>query len=145
MPGLLSIKGIVLAGLMQAQKLICAAGEGGIDPQFRIMTSEGDYRLSMPIAANPAEHAHQTQLLSMFMASKDAQLFTVAGQLADPDAVYCFGASRDRQAAAVAAIERGPIRFGGVQWLAPDEIEDEIPHPTPARRSGARRLQHRRA
>ena len=90
------------------------------------MTPEGDYLLSMPIADDPAEHAHQTQLLSRFMASKAAQVFTVAGQLADPDAVYCFGASHERQAAAIAAIERGPLRFGGVQWLDPEEIDAEI-------------------
>lgn len=127
MPGLLSLKGIVLAGLMQAQKLIGAEGSGGgIDPLFRIMTPEGDYLLSMPIAGGAREHAHQTQLLSRFMAAKAAQVFTVAGQLADPDAVYCFGASHERQAAAIAAIERRPFRFGGVEWLPPEEIDGEI-------------------
>ncbi len=127
MPGLLSIKGIVLAGLKQAQSLICAEGRGGgIDPLFRIMTPEGDYRLSMPIADDTREHAHQTQLLSKFMAVKGAQVFTVAGQLTDPDAVYCFGASHERQAAAFATIERAPFRFGSVEWLDPEEIADEI-------------------
>ena len=127
MPGL-SLKGIVLAALMQAQKLICAAGdEGGIDPHFRIMTPEGDYMVSMPIAEDAREHLHQTQLLSKFMASKAVHVFTLAGQLADPDAVYCFGASHERQAAAVAIIEGGePVRFGAVEWLAPDEIAEEI-------------------
>ncbi len=127
MPGLLSLKGIVLAGLLQAQKLICAAGdEGGIDPLFRIMTPGGDFLLSMPIASDAREHAHQTHLLSRFMASKAAQVFTVAGQLNEPDAVYCFGASLERQAAAISAIERDPIRFGKVEWLPPEQIEEEI-------------------
>ena len=72
MLGQLSLKGIVLAALMQAQKLICAAGdEGGIDPHFRIMTPEGDYMVSMPIAEDAREHQHQPQLLSKFMASKN--------------------------------------------------------------------------
>jgi hypothetical protein len=128
MLGQLSLKGIVLAALMQAQKAICAAGgEGGIDPHFRIMTPEGDYMVSMPIAEDASEHQRQTQLLSKFMASKAVHVFTVAGQLADPDAVYVFGASHERQAAAVALIERGsPLRFGAVEWLAPEEIADEI-------------------
>ncbi len=128
MPGLLSTKGIVLAALKQAQKLISAAGEeGGIDPQFRIMTPEGDYLVTMPIADDPGEHLHQTQLLSKFMAAKAAHVFTVAGQMDDPDAVYCFGASHERQSAAFALIERGdPLRFGAVEWLTPDEIADEI-------------------
>jgi hypothetical protein len=127
MPGLLSLKGIVLAGLMQAQKLIRAAGdEGDIDPRFRIMTPKGDYLLSMPIADDPDEHLHQMQLLSKFMGSKAALVFTVAGQLADPGAVYCFGATRESQAAAIAMIERAPIRFSSVDWLASEEIADEI-------------------
>jgi hypothetical protein len=128
MPGLLSIKGIVLAALMQAQKLISAAGkEGGIDPQFRIMTPEGDYLVVMPIADDEDEHRHQTQLLSKFMAAKAAHVFTVAGQMDDPGAVYCFGASLERQAAAFTLIERGnPMSFGAVEWLAPEDIADEI-------------------
>lgn len=127
MPGLLSLKGIVLAGLMQAQKLILAAGdEGGIDPLFRIMTPAGDYLLSMPIANDAEEHAHQTRLLSRFMALKSAHVFTVAGELSEPDAVYCFGASQERQAAAMAAIERDPLRFGKVEWLQAEQIEEEI-------------------
>jgi hypothetical protein len=127
MPALLSIKGIVLAGLMQAQKLILAGGGlGGIDPLFRIMTPEGDYLVSMPIAEDPAEHRHQLQLLSMFMALKHTHVFTVAGQLVDPEAVYCFGASEERQAAVMAPMERGPARFGSVEWLQPDQIEEEI-------------------
>ncbi len=127
MPALLSLKGIVLAGLMQAQKLILAAGdEGGIDPLFRIMTPEGDYLVSMPIAEDPGEHLHQLQLLSKFMALKHVHVFTVAGQTAEPDAVYCFAASGERQAAAMAPVERGPTRFGSVEWLQPDQIEEEI-------------------
>jgi hypothetical protein len=91
------------------------------------MTPEGDYMVSMPIAEDAGEHQRQTQLLSKFMASKAVHVFTVAGQLADPDAVYVFGASHERQAAAVALIERGrPPRFGAVEWLAPEEIADEI-------------------
>lgn len=128
MPGQLSLKGIVLAALMQAQKLISAApGQGGIDPQFRIMTSEGDYLVTMPIASDEDEHRRQTQLLSKFMAAKGAQVFTVAGQMDDPEAAYCFGASHERQAAAFTLIERGdPLRFGAVEWLTPEEISGEI-------------------
>jgi hypothetical protein len=127
MSALLSLKGIVLAGLMQAQKLILAGGEeGGIDPLFRIMTPEGDYLVSMPIAEDAGEHRHQLGVLSAFMARKHAQVFTVAAQMADPEAVYCFAASGERQAGAMAVIERGPLRFGAVEWLQPDEIDEEI-------------------
>jgi hypothetical protein len=127
MPSLLSLKGIVLAGLMQAQKLILAAEEVGcIDPLFRIMTPDGDYLVSMPIAEDAREHRHQLGLLSAFMARKHALVFTVAAQMAAPEAVYCFAASGERQAGAMAAIERGPLRFGAVEWLPPEEIDEEI-------------------
>jgi hypothetical protein len=112
---------------MQAQKLILAAGDdGAMDPLFRIMTREGDYLVSMPIAEDPSGHEHQLKVLSWFMAIKATHVFTVAGYLMDPEAVFCFGASEERQAAAVAEIEREPTRFGAVEWLSPEWIEDEL-------------------
>ncbi len=127
MEGVRNLKGIVLAGLMKAQKLISAAGgEGGIVPQFRIMTPEGDYWLSMELADDPHERRAQLHRLSQFMAWKAAQVFTLACELADPDAVYCLGATRESQILAISAIERDPIRFGTIEWLVPDQREGEI-------------------
>jgi hypothetical protein len=97
-----------------------------MDPLFRIMTREGDYLVSMPIAEDPDEHEHQLKVLSWFMAQRATHVFTVAGHLMDPEAVFCFGASGERQAAAMAEMEREPTRFGAVEWLPPEWIEDEL-------------------
>jgi hypothetical protein len=127
MPAILTLKGIVLAGLMQAQNLIRSIdGPGGIDLQFRIMTPDGDFLISMTLADDASERRRQLQHISMFMAWKMAAVFTVAGELINPDAVYCCGATRDEQIAVISAIERNPIRFGNPEWLAPDHAAGEI-------------------
>jgi hypothetical protein len=122
-----NLKGIVLAGLKQAQNLVRSIdGPRAIDPQFRIMTQDGDFLISMTLADEPNERMRQLRHVSMFMAQKMALVFTVAVELHDPDAVYCFGAACGSQAAAISGIERDPIRFGDPEWLAPDGVADEI-------------------
>jgi hypothetical protein len=123
----LNLKGIVLAGLMQAQNLLRSIdGPGRLDPQFRIMTPGGDFLISMTLADDPDERTHQLRHVSMFMAQKMALVFTVAVELHDPDALYCFGASREGQIAAISAIERDPIRFSSPEWLPPHGAASEI-------------------
>jgi hypothetical protein len=127
MAAVLNLKGIVLAALMQAQNLIRSIdGPGRLDPQFRIMTPDGDFLISMTLADDPDERARQLRYVSMFMAQKMALVFTVAVELRDPDSLYCAGASRDGKIAAISAIERDPIRFSDPDWLAPDGAADEI-------------------
>jgi hypothetical protein len=124
--GVLNLKGVVLAGLKQAQKLVLASGDdGGIDQQFRIMTPEGDFLIAMTLSGDPGERGIQLQLISALMAWKRASVFTVAGQLTDPDAVFSSGATHQDQIAAISAIERDPIRFGNPEWLALDVIAEE--------------------
>jgi hypothetical protein len=127
MAAILNLKGIVLAGLMQAQNRIrLINGPGGIDPQFRIMTPDGDFLISMILADDADERTRQLRQVSMFMAWRMAVVFTVAGELINPDAVYCCGATRDERIAVISAIERNPIRFSNPEWLAPDGVADEI-------------------
>jgi hypothetical protein len=49
----------------------------------------------------------------------------------NPDAVFCFGATHSDQTAVNSAIERNSIRFSNPEWLAPDEVADEIAMPLP--------------
>jgi hypothetical protein len=127
MAGLLNLKGIVLAGLLQAQKLVRFIDDpGGIDPQFHIMTPKGDFWIAMTLSEEPPERMIQLQLVSKFMACKTALAFTLAGELTNPDAVYCFGASHNEQIAAVSAIDRDPIRFGSPEWLPAEQVGEEI-------------------
>jgi hypothetical protein len=127
MAAALNLKGIVLASLMQAQKLVrLIDGHGHIDLQFRIMTPDGDFLISMALAEDADDRARQLQHVSMFMAWKAAVVFSVAVELINPDAVYCFGATLLDQIAAISTIERDPIRFGSPEWLAPDAVTDEI-------------------
>jgi hypothetical protein len=127
MAGVLNLKGVVLAGLMQAQKLVLANDkESGIDRQFRIMTPEGDFLISMPLPDDPCERARRLQQVSRFMASKRMWVFTMAGQLRNPDAVFCFGVVQPDQIAAISTVKRQPVRFGNPEWMEPNEIAGEI-------------------
>ncbi|MGA7327057.1 MAG: hypothetical protein WBX25_21865 [Rhodomicrobium sp.] len=123
----LNLKGIVLAGLMQAQKLIQVIDDpAGIDPQFHIMTPEGDFWISMTLAEGTYERMLQLQAISKFMAWKTALVFTMAAELTNPSSVYCFGATHNEQIAAISIIEREPIRFSDPEWLGVDQIGEEI-------------------
>jgi hypothetical protein len=45
------------------------------------------------LADDPLVRRSDLRQVSKFMAWKKAQVFTVAGELTNPDAVYCFGAT----------------------------------------------------
>jgi len=62
----------------------------------------------------------------MFMAWKMASVFTVAGELIEPYAVYCFGATREDQIAAISIIERDPLRFSSPEWLDREQVADAL-------------------
>ncbi len=127
MAGLLNLKGVVLAGLMQAQKLIRVNDDPrGIGAQFRIMTPRGDFLIAMTLSEDPRERIGLLRQVSNFMAWKTAWVFTVAGELLDPDAVYCFGATREDRIAAISTIERDPVCFSNPEWLATEQVDEEI-------------------
>jgi hypothetical protein len=90
------------------------------------MSPEGDFLIPMTLADDPGERRSQLQQVSAFMARKRAWVFTVAGQLRNPDAVFCCGATHLDQIAAASTIELHPVRFGNPEWLAPEEIADEL-------------------
>ena len=73
---------IVLADLARAQRLISKIDDpGGIDPQFRIATPEGDFHIAMTLADDPGERLRQMRMVSRFMAWKMAAGFTLASEL----------------------------------------------------------------
>jgi hypothetical protein len=103
---------IVLADLARAQRLVRKIDDpGGIDPQFRIATPEGDFHIAMMLADEPGERLRQMSMVSRFMAWKMAGGFTLASELVEPDSVYCFGATHKEELAAISLIERNPLRF----------------------------------
>jgi hypothetical protein len=92
----------------------------------RFASPEGDYHIAMQLSDELAQRAQQMQLISRFMAWKQSPGFTMAGELMNPDAVYCYGATHKQEFAALAVIERNPIRFGAPQWLTPEQIGDDV-------------------
>lgn len=116
---------IVLADLLRAQRLILRIGDE-IDPQFRIASPEGDWWIGMTLDRDLTERKRQMALISTFMASKLSPSFTMASELAEPDAVYCVGVSHHECHAVVSLIERQPLKFLPEQWLAREQIDPEV-------------------
>ena len=67
--------------------------QGGLRAQFRTMTSEGDYRLSVMVPLTEPERSALFARLRTFMAWKQATAFTMVCELAEPDCVAAFGVS----------------------------------------------------
>ena len=117
---------IVLADLLRAQRLILQA-QDEIDPQFRIASPEGDWWIGMTLDVDAEKRVHQMRLVSRFMRWKMSSAFTMASELAMPDAVYCVGISHHECHGVLSMISRDPIHFGPEQWLTRADIGEEIP------------------
>ena len=116
---------IVLADLLRAQRLIVRIDDE-IDPQFRIASPEGDWWIGMTLQPELAERRRQMVLVSRFMAWKLSPSFTMASELAEPDAVICVGVSHRESHGAVSFIERNPLRFSPEQWLSQEQLDPEV-------------------
>src|SRR5258706_4910753 len=107
---------LVLCDLLRGQRLVRRINdEGGIDPQFRIATPEGDIAIAMTLSPNMQERAHQLNMLKLFMAYKTALGFIMTTELKEPDAITAVGVNRHETLAVVAEIPRAPLGFGAPQ------------------------------
>jgi hypothetical protein len=62
-----------------------------IDPQFRIASPEGGWWIGMTLDERLQKRERQMSHVSRFMQWKVSPAFTLAGELKEPDAVYCVG------------------------------------------------------
>ena len=116
---------VVLADLLRAQRLkIRVADE--IDPQFRIASPERDWWIALTLDGERAERNQRMQLVSKFMAWKLSPSFTVAGELAEPDVVYCVGISHRECNGVVSLIKRDPLIFLPEHWLTLEQIDRDV-------------------
>ena len=100
----------MLADLCGAQRLIVRI-QDEIDPQFRIASPEGDWWIGMTLDDDVGEREKQMRLVSRFMRWKLSPAFTLASEIASPDAVYCIGVSHHECHAAMSRVQRDPIRL----------------------------------
>jgi hypothetical protein len=121
---------IVPADLLRAQRLILRT-QVEIDPQFRIASPEGDWWIGMTLEADSQKRGYQMNLVSRFMRWKMSSAFTMASELAVPNAVCCVGVSHHECHGVLSPIRRDPIRFGSEQWLTRAEIGDDVPSLLP--------------
>jgi hypothetical protein len=123
-----ALKDIVLNDLKRAQKLVraLAGAGGGIEPQFRIATPEGDFWIAMPLSDDRDERPHQIGLIRKFMASKTSIAFTMAAEANEPDGVFCLGVTYREALCAISAIERSPLRFSPIKWPEPSQVSEEL-------------------
>src|SRR5258706_11447054 len=122
-----TFKEIVLSDLLRGQRLVRRIDdEGGIDPQFRIATSEGDIAIAMTLSQNAWERLNQMNVLKTFMAWKMALGFIMTTELHQPDAIIAAGVNRKGTLAVMSTISRKPLRFGEPEWLSPNAVNDEV-------------------
>ena len=117
-----TLKDLVLSDLERAQKMVRALGS--IDAQFRIASPEGDYSIAIPLSDH---RTRRIELIRKFMAWKMGPAFTMAGELVNPDGVFCFGVMYREAVCAISAIEgRKPLRFSAVVWPDPGALGKEL-------------------
>ena len=128
-----TFKELVPSDLLRRQRLVrLIDDEGGIDPQFRIATPEGDIGIAMTLAPDARERLDQMHVLKMFMAWKMALGFIMTTELHEPDAILAAGVNRKETLAVMSTISRKPLRFGEPEWLSPDAVSDEVLQLLPA-------------
>jgi hypothetical protein len=117
-----TLKDLVHSDLERAQKMLRALGS--IDAQFRIATPEGDYWIEIPLSD---QRTRRIKLIKKFMAWKMAPAFSMAGELVNPDGVFCFGVMYREAVCAISAIEgRNPFRFSPAEWPDPSAVGEEM-------------------
>lgn len=103
-----------------------------IDPQFRIATSDGDYRLAVTLSTTPTMPKQiKLRRVSTFIVRKQAVRFTLTSELMEPDCVYCSDIDHTQMRAGASPITRRPrawIRHnsGAVEWIDRAQVDGEL-------------------
>ena len=80
----------------------------------------------MTLDRDLAERKRQMALVSRFVASKLSPSFTMACELAEPDAMYCVAISHRECNGVVSLIKHDLLRFLPEHWLTPDQIDNDV-------------------
>lgn len=131
---------LVLADLRRACRIMRKIDDE-IDPQFRVVTPEGDWGLVVTLPPPTGERVRYLSLVSDYMASKLAVGFTLAAELHAPSAMSCVGVARGETLLVIAPIVRKPLRFAQPVWLGAELVDDQIKGLLPR---GARELSSER-
>ena len=128
------LKEIVEFDLARAQGLIRQINDE-LDPQFRILTPEGDYWLAVTLPDDLSERTYLLTRISDFMALKLGFAFSLAAELHEPDSVMCMGVSRHQMVGGLSLIRRSPLGFAAFHWLDEKSLDGEIVKLLPPERS----------
>ncbi len=142
-----NMRELVEADLRRAARLVIKV-QDEIDPQVRIATPEGDFLIAVTLPNDDYGRRNVLWALSLFMAWKQALGFTLASEIYQPDAVYCFGLTYKERFACLARMRREPKpwtakNFGEVEWLPATSIDPVLVDllPRGAREMTAKDLQ----
>jgi len=126
-----TLKDLLLADLQRAQNLVAKVHPDPIDPQFRIATPDGDYRIGITLTENPKERMKRLALVSDFMAYKLSVGFTLVSQMHEPDSVLAVGLLHTEFDALISLIDRKPSigttpSFGATKRVRRESIDPVI-------------------
>jgi hypothetical protein len=123
---------LIVDELQLSETVIRAGGE--VVPRFRIeVPGEAAYTLFVPLPDDVEQRQWRMGLVSAFMAWKGAHAFVMSSELRTPDAAVAAGVNRSGVLAGIRLIKRRPLVIGEVQWLARDQVGDEVPALLPPR------------
>ena len=125
-----TFRDFVESDLRRAARLVIKV-QDEIDPQWRIATRSGDWSIATTL---PGDDGRKVILraLGTFMVWKEAIAFTLATELAEPDAVWCGGVSHGGGGlvchACLSSIRRSPrpwtdASFRPIEWLPATTID----------------------
>lgn len=95
-------------------------------PRFRVISTEGDWTVFVPLPDDVAERERRMRLLHGFMAWKSATAFVMSTELKVPDVVLAVAVTREDVACACRPIIRKPLGVGAIAWLPPGSVGEEI-------------------
>ena len=102
-------------------------GRHALVPRFRVITSEGNFIILVPLPDEPIERERRMRLVAAFMALKLARAFVLSSELRTFDAICSFWVSLDKKVGLLRRIVRGPpISFGVDEWLDDADAGEDI-------------------
>src|SRR5437868_2919497 len=128
----MSLVDIMLDQLAIARRIVEDGQE--VVPAWRITTPEGAYLVLTPFQVDKPEQRDRALLLiSRFMAWKLATSFVLTAETwpgpeptrSGEEALLVVGVSRHERRATLQKIQRkGPVSFGALEWLEPEQVDE---------------------
>jgi hypothetical protein len=91
-----------------------------------VFTPDGDHAAFVQLKPGIEDRLRQLDVLRKFMIYKAAAGFVMVTELGSPASIFVVAVTRARTLGAIRGIRRKPVRFGKIEWLPAELIDDSI-------------------